>query len=238
MKIEKDKVVALAYELEVEGKIADKATKEEPLDYIHGNNVLLPALEVKIEGMSEGDKFDIVLKPEEGYGVYDENKKFPLPKKSFEIDGKIREDLLEVERNIPMFNSSGNVVYGTILEVNDDEVLMDFNHAFAGKTLHFTGEVVSIREATEKELKQGLHGEFLPLEHDCGCGCHHHEHKDCGCHGDANSEDCHCSDNGGECHCHDNGGECHCHDNEKHSYEEHCCHGKHEHGHHCCHHND
>ena len=55
MKIEKDKVVALAYELEVEGKIADKATKEEPLDYIHGNNVLLPALEVKIEGMSEGD---------------------------------------------------------------------------------------------------------------------------------------------------------------------------------------
>ena len=143
-----------------------------------------------------------------------------------------------MERNIPMFNSSGNVVYGTILEVNDDEVLMDFNHAFAGKTLHFTGEVVSIREATEKELKQGLHGEFLPLEHDCGCGCHHHEHKDCGCHGDANSEDCHCSDNGGECHCHDNGGECHCHDNEKHSYEEHCCHGKHEHGHHCCHHND
>jgi len=63
---------------------------------------------------------------------------------------------LEVGRNIPMFNSSGNVVYGTILEVNDDEVLMDFNHAFAGKTLHFTGEVVSIREATEKELKQEL----------------------------------------------------------------------------------
>ena len=50
---------------------------------------------------------------------------------------------------------------------------IDLNHQMAGKTLHFTGEIISVREATEKELKEGLHGEYV---HSCGCGgCHGHE---------------------------------------------------------------
>ena len=34
----------------------------------------------------------------------------------------------------------------------------------AGKHLHFDVEVVSVRDATQKELDEGLHGEYLPLE--------------------------------------------------------------------------
>ena len=45
MKISKDKVVAITYELEVEGNIADRATKERPLEYIHGNHNLLAKFE-------------------------------------------------------------------------------------------------------------------------------------------------------------------------------------------------
>jgi FKBP-type peptidyl-prolyl cis-trans isomerase SlyD len=54
---------------------------------------------------------------------------------------------------------------------------MDFNHDLAGKELHFTGEVTAIRDATEKELTDGLHGERAAqgCTHDCsscggGCG--------------------------------------------------------------------
>ena len=42
MKIEKNKVIELAYELEVDGAIVDRAVEERPLDYIQGMNMILP----------------------------------------------------------------------------------------------------------------------------------------------------------------------------------------------------
>ena len=49
MKIEANKVVEFSYELEVDGQVVDRTTKERPLDYIHGTGSLLPKLEAHIE---------------------------------------------------------------------------------------------------------------------------------------------------------------------------------------------
>jgi FKBP-type peptidyl-prolyl cis-trans isomerase SlyD len=93
-----------------------------------------------------------------------------------------------------MKNSMGGVIPGVVLEASDDTVKMDLNHQMAGKTLHFTGEVLTVREATEKELTEGLHGEFV---HSCGCGgCHGHDGDCGGCEGghcgEEHGEDCGC----------------------------------------------
>ena len=192
MKIEQNKVVEFCYELEVEGKVVDQTTKERPLDYIHGTGSLLPKLEAAIEGMEPGDRFDVTLSPADGYGEVDPSRILDLPKSAFEVNGEVREDLLVPGTTIPMMNSMGGVIPGVVLEVTKDSVKMDLNHQMAGKTLHFKGEVVSVREATEKELTEGLHGEFV---HTCGCGgCHGHEGDCGGCEGG------HCSDEG-DCGC-------------------------------------
>lgn len=191
MKIAQNMVVELCYDLEVEGQIVDKTTKEKPLDYIHGTGSLLPKLEESIEGMEPGDTFDITLAPADGYGEVDSAKIIDLPKSAFEINGEIREDLLVKGNTIPMLNSMGAVIPGVVLEVGEDTVKMDLNYQMAGKILHFTGEILSVREATEKELAEGLHGEYL---HSCGCG---------GCHGgDGECGDCNsgCGGCGGGCH--------------------------------------
>jgi len=177
MKIEKNSVVALSYELEVEGKIADKAPSERPLEYIQGTGMLLPKFEEAVAGKQAGDSYEFTLSPEEGYGEYNPEYKFELPKESFQVDGKVREDLLVVGRTIPMLNGAGQVVQGTIAEIRTDSVIMDFNHPMAGKTLHFTGKIESVREATAKELEEGLHGEYLPQE---GCHCGGHCGDGCG----------------------------------------------------------
>ena len=187
MKISANTVVEFAYELEVDGQIVDRTTVEKPLDYIHGTGSLLPKLEAHIEGMQAGDKFDITLAPVDAYGEVEPQRIIDLPKAAFEVNGEVREDLLVPGNTIPMMNSMGGVIPGVVLEVTADTVKMDLNHQMAGKTLHFTGEIVSVREATEKELTEGLHGEYV---HSCGCGG--------GCHGGG----CH----GGECGSHD--GEC------------------------------
>ena len=194
MKIQKDKVIAVSYELEVEGKIADKASSEAPLEYIHGTGMLLPKFEAALDGKVAGDPFEFTLTPEEGYGVYNPKYLVALPIEAFQIDGKVHEELLVVGRTLPMLNSEGQVVSGTVAAVDEKSVTMDFNHPMAGKTLHFTGKVESVREATEKELREGLHGEYLPPEGGCG-HCHGECHKDedgC-CHGEGEcKEGCGC----------------------------------------------
>ena len=199
MKIELNAVVEFAYELEVEGVVVDKTTAEKPLDYIHGTGSLLPKLEEHIEGMSAGDKFDITLAPADAYGEIDPDRIVDLPKEAFAINGEVREDLLVPGNTIPMMNSMGGVIPGVVLEVTPETVKMDLNHQMAGKTLHFTGEIVSVREATEKELVEGLHGEYV---HRCG-GCHGHEGGcgggcESGCHD--NEEGC-CGHGEGDCGC-------------------------------------
>ena len=201
MKAEKNKVVAVSYELEVEGNIADKAGSEKPLEYIHGTGMLLPKFEEAVEGKEPGEGFDFVLSPEDGYGAYDPSYMIDIPKGAFAIDGVVREDLLVVGNMIPMLNAGGQVVQGVVAAVNEESVTMDFNRPMAGKTLHFTGKVESVRAATEKELTEGLHGEYLPKE-GCHCGgdCHCGE-GGCNCgEGDCNcGDDCNCGE--GECHC-------------------------------------
>ena len=190
MKISQNAVVEFSYDLEVDGQIVDRTTNEKPLDYIHGTGSLLPKLEANIEGMEPGDKFDVTLSPADGYGEVDPSRIIDLPKSAFEVNGEVREDLLVPGNTIPMMNSMGGVIPGVVIEVTEDSVKMDLNHQMAGKTLHFTGEILTVREATEKELTEGLHGEYV---HSCGCGgCHGHD-GGCGdCGGCGDDHDCGC----------------------------------------------
>ena len=202
MKIAQNKVVEFSYELEVDGNIVDHTTKERPLDYIHGTGSLLPKLEEHIEGMEAGAKFDVTLTAADAYGEIDPDRIIDLPKAAFEVNGEVREDLLVPGNTIPMMNSMGGVIPGVVLEVTPETVKMDLNHQMAGKTLHFTGEILTVREATEKELTEGLHGEYVHScggcggHGGCGGGCHGHEG---GCHG--HDGDCGCGEGEGDCGC-------------------------------------
>ena len=215
MKIEAMKVVAISYEVEVEGEVVDRATEEKPLDYIQGTNMIIPRLEAELEGKEEGDAFSCTIAPEDAYGEYDLKKVFDIPKSSFEFKGKLREDLMEVGKYIPMLNSAGEVCHGMVVEVKEDKVTMDFNAPMAGKTLVFSGKILSVRDATEKELTEGLHGEFLPPEEGCHChgGCHgHHGDGEGCCHGEGHG---HHGDGDGCCHGEGHGeGCCHRHGEE------------------------
>ena len=228
MKIGKNKVVEISYKLETDGKTIDQSPEGKPLDYIQGTGMLIPGLEKELEGMEAGDEYDIIVAPEDAYGAYNPKLKFNIPISSFEVDGKIRYDLLEIGKTIPLLNSAGNVVQATVVGVSGDEVCMDFNHRLAGKDLHFTGKIISVRDASAKELEEGLHGEFLPHKCHChdgkgnnGC-CHSEENGDgCGCghHSEENGDGCGCGHHGEEGH------ECSCghHDGEGHE----CC-GRHD----------
>ena len=153
MKISKDKVVSLTYDLSVVDENGAKthvetADTENPMVFLYGVSGLPDKFEENLNGLEEGETFSFSLQAEDGYGDYDENALVNIPKNVFEVDGSIPDGMLEVGNFIPMADNEGNQMQGRVTGVEDEEVLMDFNHPLAGQTMHFDGKVVSVREAT------------------------------------------------------------------------------------------
>ena len=180
MEINQNKVVSLSYTLEVEGDVIETVTAQKPMQFIFGTGYLPPKFEENVAGKKVGDTFDFTLTATEGYGEVNPDAIVELPKKLFEVEGKIEEGLLVVGNVLPMMDSEGNRLNGSIDEIKEDTILMNFNHPLAGASLHFSGKVEAIREATETELTNGLFGE--KVQHSCGDGCAS-DCSSCGCGG-------------------------------------------------------
>lgn len=189
MIIEKDKVVSVTYELKLANgsdELVEKVNNDRPLEFLLGYGNLLPKFESNLTGMKIGDKFDFVLNSEEAYGVISQDAIVDVPKTVFASDGQIDEDVLTLGNIVPMMDNQGNRFNGKVKEVGSDSVKMDFNHPLAGENLHFKGEVVGIREATNEELSHG----HIHQASSCGGGCDCSTTSSCDCSSSSGCEGC------------------------------------------------
>ena len=178
MNVAKNVVVSIAYQVRTQdGVLVDEAPANQPLEYLQGHNNLVIGLEKALEGKAVGDKFEVRVQPEEGYGEYNESRVQRVPKEVFQ-----GVDELQVGMRFLADTDIGPVPV-VITEVDGDEVVVDGNHMLAGQELHFTVEVVGTREATLEEIAHGhVHGAHDHHHHDdedghgCGCGGHGHHH--------------------------------------------------------------
>jgi len=158
MQITKNKVVSLTYELSEngpDGKLIERVELARPLSFIFGNGMLLEKFEDNLKDLSTGDKFSFLLPSIDAYGEMTNDAVVDIPVSAFEIDGKIKEGLLEIGNVIPMQDEHGHPLDGKVVSVVNDAVKMDFNHPLAGVNLFFNGEVVDVRDASEEELNHG-----------------------------------------------------------------------------------
>jgi FKBP-type peptidyl-prolyl cis-trans isomerase SlyD len=169
MTVGENKVVSMTYTLREEsatGEMIQKVTEDRPFVYLFGIGGLLPSFKANLEGLNAGDDFSFVLKNDQAYGLPSDENIIRLDRKVFEIEGVFDEDVIKVGEVIPMEDEEGYPLTGKILEVDDQNVLVDFNHPLAGLNLYFEGKILDVRDATNEELAHGhVHG---PHDH------HHH----------------------------------------------------------------
>jgi FKBP-type peptidyl-prolyl cis-trans isomerase SlyD len=177
MKIEKNKMVSLIYELregDSGGRIIETLDELKPLTFLYGTGRLLPFFESNISDLGIGESFMFTLTSEMAYGERREEMIVDVPVSVFESDGKINEDICRVGNEVPMMDGEGNPLNGTISEITDTFVKMDFNHPMAGLDLFFTGKIVDVRDATDYELAGNMNS--------CaGCGSDSHSGCDGNC---------------------------------------------------------
>lgn len=157
MKAAPDTVVKITYELRTEpqGQVMDAADKESPFAFLFGHNNVLELFEKNLEGLIAGNQFSFILSPEEGYGEYDNEALIQLDKSVFTHEGQVMEDMLFIGNVVPLQDQHGNPFQGRIVNVTDQNVSVDLNHPFAGKTLYFSGEVIEVRQAHPVEIEHG-----------------------------------------------------------------------------------
>ncbi|MGF1635980.1 MAG: peptidylprolyl isomerase [Cyclobacteriaceae bacterium] len=159
MKIDLDTVASVTYKLKVDGELIETADKSNPLIFLVGADAMIPGFESQLLGKQPGDAYEMTILPEDGYGDVDPEAVIELSKEVFKIDGVLQEEMIQLGNSVQMKDQNGDPLLGVILEINDDTVTMDFNHELAGKTLHFVGEVIDVRTATEEEIEHGhVHG--------------------------------------------------------------------------------
>lgn len=187
MKITANKVVNAEYELYVDGEngeleLMERATPEQPLNFIYGVGMMLPKFEENIEGFEAGESFEFTISNEEAYGPYDDDAVVDLERSVFEIDGKLDEEMVFEGNVVPLMDNEGNRIQAQVVTINDTHVTVDLNHPLAGETLHFKGKVLEVRDATEDELKAIFGGGCNCGSDGCGCG---EDNEECGCGNDS-----------------------------------------------------
>ena len=173
--------VEVTYDLYVgeanEQELMEQATKENPLRFVFGHDQMLPAFEKNLNGLQPGDKFDFVILCNDAYGEYDKDHVLELDKQMFEINGVFDKEVIYEGNVVPMMDANGNRLNGSVLQVKENTVVMDFNHPLAGEDLHFIGEVCVVREAAPEDLRPSCGGGCGGCggsdcnEGNCGGGC-------------------------------------------------------------------
>lgn len=189
-KIEPGKYVELVYDLytndKTDGeKLVHQTDPEDPEKIIFGvTQGVVEPLEKALEGMSEGETFEVAATSEQAFGPYDPEHVVTLDREIFNVDGKFDDEIVKVGNAVPMMTADGFRMMGLVKEVNDKNVIMDFNHPLAGKDVIFKGKVKLVRDATEEELhpQGGCHGGNCGSG-SCGdsCDCHGSCGDSCGC---------------------------------------------------------
>ena len=159
MPILKNQVVVLDYRLQngsSDGDLIEETFGTEPLKFIYGIGQMIPAFELHLEELGEGDDFAFLIKAAEGYGEYEEQALLQVPIQQFANDqGEVNMDALKPGAPINMQDQEGRSYQGVIKSHNTEVVTVDFNHPMAGTDLYFSGKIKTVRDATESELDHG-----------------------------------------------------------------------------------
>jgi FKBP-type peptidyl-prolyl cis-trans isomerase SlpA len=115
-----------------DGSEVDTNFGGEPVNFIVGDGSLLPGFERLLFGMSAGERRMFAVPPEEAFGQPNDDNLQYMPRDQFEDESE-----LEIGLVYSFADAAGGEVPGMILSFDTQEVVVDFNHPLAGRTILF-----------------------------------------------------------------------------------------------------
>jgi FKBP-type peptidyl-prolyl cis-trans isomerase 2 len=149
MKIQQGKVVVLKYELYRKDGSLFETSEEEPIEFVQGDESVLPGLERALEGLEEGAKLELSLSAAEAFGEYNPEGIVAVPRAELPPDVDLVQDewiTVVVQGDAADEDEEVGEMDMRIVEAGPEEVILDANHPLAGQDVTFKIEVLSVRE--------------------------------------------------------------------------------------------
>lgn len=122
-----------------DGTIVEQTEEGEDFTFTIGDGSFIKNLEEMLIGLEEGTTAKLTLSPERAFGEPDSANYQTMSRTDFPADMKLEEGFV-IGFNTP----TGEEVPGTIYEIKDDEIVVDFNHPLAGATVLFEATIVKV----------------------------------------------------------------------------------------------
>jgi FKBP-type peptidyl-prolyl cis-trans isomerase 2 len=140
VKVENGDDVTVDYTLRLEnGTIMDTSAGRRPLAFTVGAGQMIKGFDKGVVGMYVNQTKNIVVLPEDGYGLVDQNKIVTINKSQF-----ANFDAIEVGTEV---GASASLI-GVVVAKTDANITVDFNHRLAGKKLLFEVTLKTLKKAT------------------------------------------------------------------------------------------
>lgn len=118
---------------------AQGASREDytPLVFAVGDGSVVDGLDEALVGMAVGKEASVTIPPEKAYGEVDDERVRQYDRKTFEA-------MVGQDPEVGLHVHAENGLHGDVTAIRDDEVVVDFNHELAGKTLVLDVEVTDV----------------------------------------------------------------------------------------------
>jgi len=132
--------IAITFKLELmDGTVVEQSAENEPFKFTLGDGTFISTLEDLLVGLELGTQAKLSLSPERAFGLPDPENYQAMQKTDFP-EGMP----LEIGHVIGFNTPTGEEIPGTIHEVTENEVVVDFNHPLAGESVVFTAKIEEI----------------------------------------------------------------------------------------------
>jgi len=154
--VEKNKAVFFTYSITDEsGETVEQS--DLPIGYVHGvDSDIIEKLELVMDGCSLGDKVEVMLTPEEGFGDIDPDLIFT------DNLTNVPPEFHQLGAEVEMQNEQGDVKKFTVSKIEDGKLTVDGNNPLAGKNVTFHIIIADIRDATPEEIQAGRPEDSIP----------------------------------------------------------------------------
>lgn len=124
-----------------DGEVIDTTrNRAEPVTFVIGDGNLLPGFERKLVGLGAGDSAEFTVLPEEAFGQPNPANVQRFDRRQFE-GTELQEGLM-----LSFADAQKAELPGVVTRFDDREVVVDFNHPLAGRTILFEVEIIAVAE--------------------------------------------------------------------------------------------
>lgn len=127
-------------------EVFESSQETGPLEFTLGADQVMPDFEKNVIGMKEGETKTFTISSEAGHGPHNPDLIHTINKKGLKNSSAIKPGMIlgmDMEKD-----GQTHKVPATVVEVNDEQITVDFNHPLAGRTLTYNLTLQSIKNAT------------------------------------------------------------------------------------------